>query len=42
MRDIISRVDWAKIDLLPVVVQDSTTDEVLMMAYMDKEGSLAR
>ena len=38
MRDIISRVDWAKIDLLPVVVQDSTTDEVLMMAYMDKEA----
>lgn len=38
MREIISRVDWAKIDLLPVVVQDSTTDEVLMMAYMDKEA----
>ncbi|QSZ40905.1 bifunctional phosphoribosyl-AMP cyclohydrolase/phosphoribosyl-ATP diphosphatase HisIE [Sulfurimonas aquatica] len=38
MQEIINRVDWEKIDLLPVVVQDVTNNEVLMMAFMDKEA----
>jgi phosphoribosyl-ATP pyrophosphohydrolase/phosphoribosyl-AMP cyclohydrolase len=38
MQNIINRVDWQKIDLLPVVVQDVASHEVLMMAYMDKEA----
>ena len=38
MQEIINRVDWKKIDLLPVVVQDITNNEVLMMAFMDKEA----
>ncbi len=35
---IIDRVDWEKQELLPVIVQESTTNKVLMMAYMDKEA----
>ncbi|MBD3799329.1 bifunctional phosphoribosyl-AMP cyclohydrolase/phosphoribosyl-ATP diphosphatase HisIE [Sulfuricurvum sp.] len=31
-------IDWNKSDLLPVIVQDSTTLEVLMMAYMNREA----
>ena len=38
MQDAINRVDWEKCELLPVVVQDSTSNEVLMMAYMNKEA----
>ena len=38
MNEILSRVDWEKIDLLPVIVQDVANNEVLMMAYMDKEA----
>ena len=39
MADTISQIDWEKIDgLLPVIVQDSSTNEVLMMAYMNKEA----
>lgn len=38
MQEIIDRIDWQKIPLLPVVVQDSTSQEVLMMAYMNKEA----
>jgi len=38
MQEIINRIDWEKIDLLPVVVQDVVNNEVLMMAYMDKEA----
>ncbi len=34
----IDTVDWAKSELLPVIVQDSTTLEVLMMAYMNRES----
>lgn len=34
----LNRVDWEKSELLPVIVQDSTTNEVLMMAYMNKEA----
>lgn len=37
--DSIETIDWAKMDgLLPVITQDSTTNEVLMLAYMDKEA----
>jgi phosphoribosyl-ATP pyrophosphohydrolase/phosphoribosyl-AMP cyclohydrolase len=38
MQDILKRVDWEKQELLPVIVQDSSTNEVLMMAYMNKEA----
>ena len=38
MREIINRIDWEKIGLLPVVVQDVVNNEVLMMAFMDKEA----
>ena len=31
-------VDWEKCELLPVIVQDVANNEVLMMAYMDKEA----
>lgn len=36
--EILERIDWQKQELLPVIVQESTTNEVLMMAYMDKEA----
>ena len=38
MDDILKRVDWQKSELLPVIVQDVSNNEVLMMAYMDKEA----
>ena len=38
MEEILNRVDWQKSELLPVIVQDETTNEVLMMAYMNKEA----
>jgi phosphoribosyl-ATP pyrophosphohydrolase/phosphoribosyl-AMP cyclohydrolase len=38
MQDVLNRVDWQKQELLPVIVQDVQTNEVLMMAYMDKEA----
>jgi phosphoribosyl-ATP pyrophosphohydrolase/phosphoribosyl-AMP cyclohydrolase len=38
MQETINRVDWEKIELLPVIVQDVENNEVLMMAYMDKEA----
>ena len=38
MQEILNRVDWQKQELLPVIVQDNTTNEVLMMAYMNKEA----
>ncbi len=34
----LDQIDWAKSELLPVIVQDSTTLEVLMMAYMNREA----
>jgi len=34
----IDQIDWKKSELLPVIVQDSTTNEVLMMAYMNREA----
>jgi len=38
MEEILNRVDWAKSELLPVIVQDEVTNEVLMMAYMNREA----
>lgn len=38
MQKILDRVDWEKSELLPVIVQDHVTNEVLMMAYMDREA----
>ncbi len=38
MQKAIDRVDWEKVELLPVVVQDNANNEVLMMAYMNKEA----
>jgi len=38
MQEILDRVDWEKSELLPVIVQDVENNEVLMMAYMDKEA----
>ena len=38
MEEILNRVDWAKSELLPVIVQDESNNEVLMMAYMNKEA----
>ena len=36
---ILSKVDFDKMDgLIPVVVQDSTSDKVLMQAFMDREA----
>jgi len=35
---VINRVDWEKSELLPVIVQDVENNEVLMMAYMNKEA----
>lgn len=38
MQEVLSRVDWEKSELLPVIVQDNANNEVLMMAYMNKEA----
>ncbi|WP_345992622.1 bifunctional phosphoribosyl-AMP cyclohydrolase/phosphoribosyl-ATP diphosphatase HisIE [Sulfurimonas sp. HSL-1716] len=38
MQNILDRVDWKKQELLPVIVQDVVNNEVLMMAYMNKEA----
>ncbi len=38
IQDAIQRIDWQKSDLLPVIVQDVHNNEVLMMAYMDKQA----
>jgi len=38
MQNTINKVDWEKSELLPVIVQEVGTNEVLMMAYMDKEA----
>lgn len=38
MQKIIDKIDWQKIELLPVIVQDVSSKEVLMMAYMDKKA----
>jgi phosphoribosyl-ATP pyrophosphohydrolase/phosphoribosyl-AMP cyclohydrolase len=39
MNKIIEKIDFEKQDgLIPVITQDNTTNEVLMLAYMDKEA----
>ena len=38
IENIINKIDWEKCELLPVIVQDVVSAEVLMMAYMDKEA----
>lgn len=38
MQEILNRIDWEKSELLPVIVQDVHTNEVLMMAYMNREA----
>jgi phosphoribosyl-ATP pyrophosphohydrolase/phosphoribosyl-AMP cyclohydrolase len=38
MQEILNRVDWQKSNLLPVIVQDNSNNEVLMMAYMNRES----
>lgn len=38
MQTTINKVDWEKSELLPVIVQEVSTNEVLMMAYMNKEA----
>jgi len=38
MQEALNRVDWEKSELLPVIVQELSTNEVLMMAYMNKEA----
>ncbi len=32
------QIDWSKHDLLPAIVQDSKTKDVLMLAYMNQEA----
>jgi len=35
----VDKIDWQKVDgLLPVIVQEDSSNEVLMMAFMDKEA----
>ena len=39
MANTIDTIDWEKCDgLVPVITQDNTTSEVLMLAYMNKEA----
>lgn len=38
MQTAINTIDWQKSELLPVIVQESSSNEVLMMAYMNKEA----
>ncbi len=38
MHEALDRIDWEKSELLPVIVQDVESHEVLMMAYMNREA----
>jgi len=38
MQEILNKIDWQKCELLPVIVQEVNSNEVLMMAYMDKQA----
>ncbi len=38
MDKIIDSVDWEKSELIPVIAQDFETNEVLMLAYMNREA----
>jgi len=38
-KDLVDEIDWKKMDgLIPVVVQDTKTKDVLMLAYANKEA----
>ena len=37
-QQIIQKIDWQKQELLPVITQESGSNEVLMMAYMNQEA----
>jgi phosphoribosyl-ATP pyrophosphohydrolase/phosphoribosyl-AMP cyclohydrolase len=34
----IDKIDWSKQDLIPAIVQESSSNKVLMLAYMNKEA----
>lgn len=36
--ELVARLDWDKSPLMPAIVQDSRTKEVLMLAFMDKQA----
>lgn len=36
--EIVARLDWGKSPLMPAIVQDSSSKEVLMLAFMDKQA----
>ena len=36
--ELVARLDWDKSPLMPAIVQDSSTKEVLMLAFMDKQA----
>ncbi len=38
MERILNSVDWEKSELIPVIAQDYQTNEVLMLAYMNREA----
>ncbi len=38
VQEALDRVDWEKSELLPVIVQDVKSRDVLMMAYMNREA----
>ncbi len=38
MKNLANKVDWEKSELIPVIAQDYVTNEVLMLAYMNKEA----
>ena len=38
IQEVLDRVDWKKSELLPVIVQDFSNGEVLMMAYMNRHA----
>jgi len=35
---VMNKIDWDKNPLIPAIAQDATTNEVLMLAYMNKEA----
>lgn len=38
MHKIVEKIDWDKSELIPVIAQDYQTNEVLMLAYMNREA----
>ncbi len=38
VEEIVNKIDWKKSDLVPAIAQDYRTNEVLMLAYMNKEA----